>query len=51
MKKSDYSGQLPPTYDKVSRHGVFPEPTHDETARFNFIASLNQHLAGVSAGN
>jgi len=51
MKKSDYSGQLPPTYDKVNRHGVFPEPTHDETARFNFIACLNQHLAGISAGN
>ena len=51
MKDSDYSAQLPPTYDKVHRHEMFPETTHDETARFNFITNLNQHLSTVSAGN
>jgi len=35
---------LPPTYDRVARHGVSPEATHDETARFNFLTNLNVHL-------
>ena len=42
---------LPPTYDKIAKHGVFPEMTHDETARYNFLANLNKHLAHVSQGN
>lgn len=42
---------LPPTYDKIAQHEVFPEMTHDERARYNFIANLNKHLAHVSQGN
>lgn len=34
-----------PTWDKVGRHSVFPEPRHDEIARFNFLTNLNIHLA------
>lgn len=42
---------LPPTYDKIAKHDVFPEMTHDERARYNFLANLNKHLAHVSQGN
>ncbi|MEM6699292.1 MAG: class I SAM-dependent methyltransferase, partial [Bacteroidota bacterium] len=42
---------LPPTYDKIAQHEVFPEMQHDERARYNFIANLNKHLAHVSQGN
>ncbi len=42
---------LPPTYDKIAKHDVFPETTHDERARYNFLANLNKHLAHVSQGN
>jgi SAM-dependent methyltransferase len=35
----------PPDYRVVGRHGVFPETTHDEIARFNFLAHLNRHLS------
>ena len=38
-----YSG--PPDYRVVGRHGVFPETTHDEIARLNFLAHMNRHLA------
>lgn len=36
----------PPDYRVVGRHGVFPEMTHDEIERFNFLAHMNRHLAG-----
>ena len=42
---------IPPTYDKIARHAVFPETGHDDRARYNFIANLNKHLAHVSQGN
>jgi len=42
---------LPPTYDNIAHHEVFPETTHDEKARYNFLANLNKHLAHVSQGN
>jgi len=49
MKKRD---DIPPDYREVKRHGVFPEVAHDEAARFNFLANLNRHVAGVlGAGN
>ncbi len=51
MDNIDYTKTLPPVYTKIDKHDVFPETTHDETARFNFIANLNQHLATISAGN
>ncbi|MEM8987827.1 MAG: methyltransferase domain-containing protein [Pseudomonadota bacterium] len=35
----------PPDYRVVGKHGVFPETTHDETERFNFLAHLNRHIA------
>jgi ubiquinone/menaquinone biosynthesis C-methylase UbiE len=43
MKREDVA----PPYTAVSRHGVFPEPRHDEAARFNFLANFNKYLSGV----
>ncbi|MEM9705276.1 MAG: class I SAM-dependent methyltransferase [Pseudomonadota bacterium] len=40
---STYDG--PPDYRVVGRHGVFPNVSHDEIARFNFLAHLNRHLS------
>ena len=34
----------PPDYRAVGRHGVFPDTTHDEIERFNFLAQMNRHL-------
>lgn len=42
MRKRD---DVPPGWHEVGRHGVFPEPAHDEIARFNFLANLNKHIA------
>ncbi|MBC6412730.1 MAG: class I SAM-dependent methyltransferase, partial [Hyphomonadaceae bacterium] len=36
----------PPDYRNVGLHGMSPETSHDEKARFNFLAHLNRHLAG-----
>ncbi|MFT4256957.1 MAG: class I SAM-dependent methyltransferase [Pseudoxanthomonas sp.] len=36
---------LPPSWQHVGRHAVFPEGTHDDAARFDFLASLNGYLA------
>jgi SAM-dependent methyltransferase len=42
----------PPPYSLVGKHGVSPDFTHDERARFNFLAQLNTHLAAhVVPGN
>lgn len=41
--KTCYAG--PPDYRVVGRHGVFPQTTHDEIERFNFLAQMNRHLA------
>lgn len=38
---------LPPPYTAVHRHALFPEPSHDEAARFDFLAHLNRYLAGT----
>jgi len=35
----------PPDYRAVGRHGVFPETSHDEIARLNYLAQMNRHLA------
>ena len=44
--------KMPPPWTDVGRHGMFPEGTHDEAARFNYLASFNQHLAtAVFPGN
>ncbi len=43
---------VPPPYTAVTRHPLFPEPNHDEAARFNFLAGLNKYLsAGIGQGN
>ena len=46
------ANDVPPPYTMVARHGMFPETTHDETARYNFLANLNRYLSGdLGAGN
>ncbi len=35
----------PPDYRVVARHGMFPELTHDEVERYNFVAQMNRHLS------
>ena len=43
---------IPPPYSMVGTHGVFPRASHDERARFNFLANLNKHVAGsLGPGN
>ena len=39
----EYDG--PPDYRVIGRHGVFPETSHDEIERINFLAQMNRHLA------
>jgi hypothetical protein len=36
-------------YSLIGKHEVFPELSHDETARYNFLANLNRHLSTVIA--
>ncbi|WP_373486448.1 class I SAM-dependent methyltransferase [Blastomonas sp.] len=36
-----------PPYTAVALHGVSPQPSHDEAARFNFLANLNKYLSGT----
>jgi SAM-dependent methyltransferase len=43
LPKTPYDG--PPDYRVVGRHGVYPETSHDEVARFNFLAQMNRHLS------
>ena len=38
---------IPPPYSEVGTHGVFPVTTHDERARFNFLANAAKHIAGT----
>ncbi len=40
---NSYDG--PPDYRVVGRHGMYPEVSHDEIARFNFLAHMNRHLS------
>ena len=43
---------LPPVWNRVGKHAVFPEAKHDEIARYNFMANLNRYLSSVvSPGN
>ncbi len=34
-----------PPYTAVARHALFPEPGHDEAARFDFLANFNKFMA------
>lgn len=40
---AEYDG--PPDYRVIGRHAVFPETSHDEIERINFLAQMNRHLA------
>lgn len=40
---SQYDG--PPDFRVVGRHAVFPETSHDEIERINFLAQMNRHLS------
>lgn len=43
---------LPPPYSAVTRHPMFPTPSHDEVARFNFLTHFNRYLSGpIGRGN
>lgn len=43
VPKPVYEG--PPDYRVLGRHAVFPETSHDEIERINFLAQMNRHLA------
>jgi ubiquinone/menaquinone biosynthesis C-methylase UbiE len=43
------SYQLPPVWTKLKKHDVFPDFTHDERARYNFLANLNRFVSTVIA--
>lgn len=46
------NNNLPPVWNRVKKHAVFPKAKHDEIARYNFLANLNRYLAAViSPGN
>ena len=34
-----------PSWRQVGQHAVFPQATHDEVARFDFLTRLNLHLS------
>lgn len=41
-----------PPYAAVTRHAVFPTPSHDEAARFDFLANFNKYMSGtIGQGN
>ena len=41
--------QLPPVWTELKQHAVFPEFSHDERARYNFLANLNRFVSTVIA--
>ena len=46
------ANDVPPPYTEVTQHPVFPKPSHDEVARFNFLANFNNYMATTfSPGN
>jgi SAM-dependent methyltransferase len=45
MKNTPPLPEGPPDYRAVGRHAVFPETTHDEISRLNYLAQMNRHLA------
>ena len=43
---------LPPVYTRIEHHEVFPDVSHDEAARYNFLANLNKHVSTyIGPGN
>lgn len=43
------SYQLPPVFTKLQKHQMFPEFSHDERARYNFLSNLNRFISTVIA--
>jgi len=41
---------LTPVWNKIAKHAMLQETTHDERARYNFLSNLNKHLAHVAQG-
>ena len=39
------SKPVPPAWNVIGKHGVFPDASHDEIARFNFLTNMNIHLS------
>jgi ubiquinone/menaquinone biosynthesis C-methylase UbiE len=51
-KSTTPAPQLPPVYTELTRHAVFPEVSHDEAARYNFLANLNKFVSTyIAPGN
>ncbi|MEP3226219.1 MAG: class I SAM-dependent methyltransferase [Parasphingorhabdus sp.] len=49
---ADQKLDVAPPYNAVARHGVSPEPSHDESARFDFLANFNKFIASaLGSGN
>lgn len=38
---------VPPPYTALTRHPLLADVSHDEAARFNFLANFNRHLSGA----
>jgi len=48
----DQKLDVAPPYNAVARHGVSPIASHDEIARFDFLANFNKFMSGaLSPGN
>ena len=45
MIASENKPAAPPPFTDAMRHGMSPDPRHDEIARFNFIGALANHVA------
>ena len=45
MPAAPQSSPPQPSWREVGRHAVFPQATHDEVARFDFLTRLNLHLS------
>jgi ubiquinone/menaquinone biosynthesis C-methylase UbiE len=38
---------FPPVFDHIGKHEVFPEVSHDENSRYNFLISLDNYIMSV----
>ena len=51
-QKNDSKLDVAPPYNAVAKHGVSPKASHDEIARFDFLANFNKFLSSaLSSGN
>ena len=52
LKTKSQKTDVPPPITEAVRHGVYPDMSHDERARFNFEACLYKTIAKeISPGN